>query len=88
MAPMTKSVRTPEFKTLSKYLKEIREKADLSQRAVAKELKVSASWVAKVETRGRRIDMVEFCWFCKAVGSDPAQSARTVIRRMMSKRSV
>ena len=87
MVSMGKSLGTPEFEILRKYLTEIRDKANLSQRAVAKKLRVSPSWVAKVETGERRIDMVEFCWFCKAIGRDPAKIAPTIIRRMVSKRS-
>lgn len=86
MASVAKSLRTPEFETLRECLVELRNTAGLSQRAVAEKLDVSPSWVAKVEIGERRIDLVEFCWFCRAVGRDPAKVAPRVIRRMTSRR--
>lgn len=83
---MAKSLGTPEFEILRKSLAELRNKAKLTQREVAIRLDVSPSWVAKVEMGERRIDMVEFCWLCKVMGSDPAKVAPTIIRRMMATR--
>ena len=42
----------------------------MSQRTLAAKLKVSPSWVAKVETGERRIDLVEFKWFLAACDAD------------------
>ena len=86
MVSMAKSLGTPEFDTLRKCLAELRRNAGLSQRAVAARLDVSRSWVAKCEIGERRIDLVEFCWFCKAIDRDPVKIAPTIIHRMVSKR--
>jgi transcriptional regulator with XRE-family HTH domain len=67
---MTKSIHTSEYAALCEELRAARRNAGLSQRALAERLKVSPSWVAKVETGERRIDLVEFGWFVGACGGD------------------
>jgi transcriptional regulator with XRE-family HTH domain len=49
----------------------IRKAAGLTQRDVAHRLDVPPSWVAKVETGERRIDLVEMCLFSSACEVDP-----------------
>jgi transcriptional regulator with XRE-family HTH domain len=68
---MEKSVHTNEYRALRKELRTIRAAAGLSQRELAQRLTVPHSWVAKVESGERRIDIVEFCWFVSACGADP-----------------
>jgi transcriptional regulator with XRE-family HTH domain len=68
---MRKSTHTLEYAALRKELRAARENAELSQRDLAEKLKVPHSWVAKVETGERRIDLVEFGWFIAACGGDP-----------------
>jgi transcriptional regulator with XRE-family HTH domain len=46
-------------------------KAGLTQAAVAKKLGRYQSFVATLESRQRRIDVVEFLDFAKAIGFDP-----------------
>jgi transcriptional regulator with XRE-family HTH domain len=71
MGAMEKSIYTPEYRALCLELRRIRESAGLTQRALSARLKVPHSWVAKVESGERRIDLVEFCWFVEACGTDP-----------------
>ncbi len=52
-------------------LRDLRAEADLSQRLLASKLKVPHSWVAKVESGERRIDLVECYWFAAACGAEP-----------------
>ena len=44
----------------------MRIEANYSQRTLASKLKVPHSWVAKVESGERRIDILEFIWFSQA----------------------
>jgi transcriptional regulator with XRE-family HTH domain len=71
MGAMEKSVHTPEYSSLRAELLSARQRASLSQRELAARLKVSHSWVAKVEAGERRIDPVELCWIAAACGADP-----------------
>jgi transcriptional regulator with XRE-family HTH domain len=68
---MEKSIHTPEYAILCAELVSIRKSANLTQRDVARRLEVPPSWVAKVETGERRIDLVELCRFSSACEVDP-----------------
>jgi transcriptional regulator with XRE-family HTH domain len=76
---MRKSTHTPEYDALRRRLTEIRTSAGKSQRQLAIVLKVPHSWVAKVESGERRIDLVEFAWFCAACETSPATEAGELI---------
>ena len=78
---MRKSQHTSEYRVLCAELRAARDLAGLSQRDLAAHLKVPHSWVAKVETGERRIDLVEFCWFVAACGGDPLKACDRVIRK-------
>jgi len=45
---------------------------------LAERLGVAHTWVAKVETGERRLDLIEFRWFCDACGADPLAVAGEV----------
>jgi transcriptional regulator with XRE-family HTH domain len=78
---MEKSTHTTEYRALREELLAARKNAALSQRDLAAILNVPHSWVAKVESGERRVDLVEFCWFLGACGLDP----RVVTERLMHK---
>jgi transcriptional regulator with XRE-family HTH domain len=59
----------------------MRENAGLSQRDLAQRLKVPHSWVAKVETGERRIDLVEFAWVASACRVAPLEVLERLLRK-------
>ncbi|MCE9563354.1 MAG: helix-turn-helix transcriptional regulator [Planctomycetes bacterium] len=65
---MKKSQHTNEYKRLTDALRQARETAGLTQADVAKKLRVYASFVSKVESGERRIDVIELKQFCRAYG--------------------
>jgi len=65
---MKKSQHTSEYKRLTDALRQARETAGLTQADVAKKLRVYASFVSKVESGERRIDVIELKQFCRAYG--------------------
>lgn len=79
---MQKSVHTKEYKALRAELRAIRESVGLSQRDLAAKLDVPHSWVAKVETGERRIDLVELAWLLAACGVDAASTTSTLVARI------
>jgi transcriptional regulator with XRE-family HTH domain len=85
---MKKSIHTLEYAALRTELRGAREGAGLSQRDLASRLKVPHSWVAKVETGERRIDLVEFCWFVSACGSDPRTVMERLLQQIVTRRPV
>ncbi len=79
---MQKSIFTPEYRRLREELRAIRAAAGLSQRDLATRLDVPHSWVAKVETGERRIDLIEFGWFCVGCDASPVEVARALFQPM------
>jgi len=72
---MKKSTFTAEYAGLRERLAQIRAKSGLTQRRLASAMRLPHSWVAKVENGERRIDLVEFGWYCDACGVSPAKQA-------------
>ena len=77
---MKKTINSKHGKIVSRRLVEIRNKAGLSQRALAKKLNREPSLVAHYELGQRRIDMAEFYWICKACGASPHKEAADLMK--------
>jgi transcriptional regulator with XRE-family HTH domain len=82
---MEKSTHTPEYRSLCAQLRATRESAGLSQRELASRLEVPHSWIAKVESGERRIDLIEFAWFVAACGLDPIPLAEKLLRQIVKR---
>jgi len=67
------SVSTAEYEHLLFLLRDARLKSGFSQRTLSVKLGMSPTYIDKVERGIRRIDVVEFCEFAKAVGIDPRE---------------
>jgi len=65
---MKDSIRSPEYKRMLVRLVQMRTDAGLTQRDLAKRLKRERSFVWRIETGKRRLDVLEFYWVCKALG--------------------
>ncbi|MBL4749935.1 MAG: helix-turn-helix transcriptional regulator [Amylibacter sp.] len=63
---MTKTLRTKQHIFLCEQLKKARLDASLTQTGLAERLGKTQSYVAKVETHERRLDVVEFVAWMKA----------------------
>ena len=74
---MHKSQHTTAYKRLTDALREAREGAGLTQAQVAEQLGVYASFVSKVESGERRIDVIELTHFCAAYGVELVALLRT-----------
>ena len=81
---MEKSIFTPEYAILRAELVKARTDAGLTQRALAKCLKVPHSWVAKVESGERRIDLIEMCLLFSACGVDPGTVCERLALQIVS----
>jgi DNA-binding XRE family transcriptional regulator len=82
---MTKSIHTRDYAQVRTRLKSLRASAGLSQRELASRLSVPHSWVSKVETGERRIDIVELCWFLSACGVDPLSTAHKLLKDLLAR---
>lgn len=78
---MQKSLYSGDYRTMCQALIEVRKEAGLSQRQLANRLGVQHTWVSKVESAERRVDLIEFKWYCEACGVDPALVVKAVFGR-------
>lgn len=65
---MPKSQHSRKYQQLLTALRTARERAGLTQLAVARRLGTYASYVSKCESGERRIDVVELADFCRLYG--------------------
>lgn len=68
--------KTEKGRKLLQWLREARESKGMTMRDVAAVLKVPHSWVGKVETGDRRLDIIEFTRLCQVLGVDPAKGLK------------
>lgn len=62
-------------------LKKHRNAAGLTQTVVAERLKKPPSYVAKYEAGDRRLDVLELVDIAEAIGFDPCQLVRALVRK-------
>ncbi len=68
---MTASINTNEMRALTNWLKQARQDQNFSIRALAKRMDKPHSFVQKVEQGERRLDVVEYVWYCQKLGINP-----------------
>lgn len=74
---MDKSIHTDEYAVLLELLREARSSAGLTQTELAERLGQSQSFVTKMETGDRRLDVVQLRTVCLTLGTTlPALVAR------------
>ena len=67
---MSKSIYTEEHKNLIKKLKSVRLSAKLDQKTAAKRLNKSQSYISKMESGQRRIDLVQLKQIAEIYGKN------------------
>ena len=78
---MAKSLQAQRYRQLPVFLREMREKASLTQRDLAKKLKMNHTMVHNSETAERRVDVAEFADWSIACGVDPVDALRDFLKR-------
>lgn len=68
---VNRTIYSPEMRTLTTWLREQRERQGLTMRTLADRLGKPHSFVQKVEQGERRLDVVEYLWYCSALGAPP-----------------
>ena len=76
-----KSVHTDAYKAVTRSLKGARERAGLTQQALAERLGRPQSFVAKYERGERRLDVVEFLHIAEAIGANPVKLFSQVAKK-------
>jgi transcriptional regulator with XRE-family HTH domain len=77
---MTGSVFGARYARLRQVLVDARRRFGLTQVELAAKLGRPQSFVSKVKSGERRIDVVELLQYAEAVGADPAEVVREVVR--------
>ena len=77
---MGKHLRTARHKALITALKAARESAGITQRELARRLDRAHSFVGKIESGERQLNVLEFCEYVDALGADAALLIREVVR--------
>lgn len=75
---MNKTLHSPDYQKLTEWLKRQREAKGMSMRELGEKLDISHSFVAKVEQRERRLDVIEYIAYCKALGVSPIDGLREI----------
>ncbi|NAR30837.1 helix-turn-helix domain-containing protein [Acinetobacter haemolyticus] len=78
---MTKSIHTDEMSTLLDWLKSQRKAQKLTMHNLAARMDhKSHSYVQKIEQGERRLDVIEYLWYCTALGVDPHAGVDFVLK--------
>jgi transcriptional regulator with XRE-family HTH domain len=83
---MRKSVFTSQYKNLVASLVEMRKTAGLTQRELADRLGRERSFIARVETGQRRVDLVELVWWCEACDADATAKVSELVDQIRDRK--
>lgn len=81
MGTMSKTLHTQEYQKLVKWLVKSRLERGFTVRQLAQRLDVAHSYVGKVEKCERRLDILEYTNYCKALGISPSKGIRTLQKK-------
>lgn len=76
---MTESINTLEMQALTRWLRVRRLSRGLSMRDLGERLGKPHSYIQKVESGERRLDVVEYIWYCRALGVDPRKGLELLL---------
>jgi transcriptional regulator with XRE-family HTH domain len=78
---LSKQLRGVRHKRMMAALVEIRENAGVSQRELARRLDRAHSYVGRIETGDRRLDLPEFIEWCELLEADPVEVLQRILKR-------
>jgi transcriptional regulator with XRE-family HTH domain len=81
----TKAKLAPELRVLGEVLVRARERAKLKQGEVAAKLGLPASYLSKIESGTRRLDVIELIRIAEAMEMDPAALIAEVQKALSSR---
>jgi transcriptional regulator with XRE-family HTH domain len=68
------------YRRVPAFLRQMREDAGMTQRALAERVGRAQWWIARAETGSRRVDIAEFVELCRACGVKPDEAIRRLAR--------
>ena len=79
---MVDSVFSKAYERVIEAVVAMRKDAGMTQRDLAAKLGREQSFIGRIETGQRRIDLVELIWLCKACGADPEAVLVKLVREV------
>ena len=73
---MRKTISSDKYLALLTWLKQEREKRGLTMRDLAAQIDKPHSWIGKIETAERRLDILEYVRYCDALGIKPEKGLK------------
>ena len=77
---MVETIGSDQHQALVRLLIRKRRAARLRQSDLAKRMRQYQSWVARIESGQRRIDIIEFFALARAIGFDPYKALKSIFR--------
>ncbi|TXJ08752.1 MAG: XRE family transcriptional regulator [Acinetobacter sp.] len=81
---MTRSIYTDAMIALQLWLKSQRQAKKLTMRSLAERMARPHSFIQRVEQGERRLDAVEYVWYCTALGISPHVGIDIIMQNMSS----
>jgi len=79
---MAKAQHSAPYRIVPPLLRELRESAGLTQRALGAKLRKPQSWIYNCESANRRIDVTEFVAWARGCGADATRVFGRVLERL------
>ncbi|MDB5293120.1 MAG: hypothetical protein JWL69_4361 [Phycisphaerales bacterium] len=79
---MVASMFTAASDALAAAVVELRKGAGMNQRQLADAVGREHSYIGRIETGQRRIDLVEWVGICRACGADPEKTVARLVRKI------
>jgi len=76
---MKKSIYDRSYRVLTDWLRQERQASKITMRDMSEVLGVPHTWISKVETGERRLDVLEYARFCKAAKLDALVGLKLVV---------
>ena len=70
-----------KYELLRSELKKARLDRDVLQKDLAKALKKPQSYISKIESGERNLDVIEFIQYCEGLGMDPSKWLKTLTNK-------
>ena len=84
MGNLRLSIHSEEHLWLSELLLKRRQEIGLTQRTLGEKMGVLYSFIGKIETGDRRLDIFEFIAYCKGLELDPVEVLREIEQKFGS----
>jgi transcriptional regulator with XRE-family HTH domain len=76
---LSKQLRTARHRRVIAVLADIRTKAGVTQRELARRLDRAHSYVSRIENGDRRLDVPEMIQWCEVLHTDPVEAMKRIV---------